>query len=826
MINNNSQIGGGKINLSENDVVNKIIIPLFKDLNLIKNDSDYGLSVPVKMQLGREHFTKQADIVIYREGTPFIVVEAKKKNEKITDDVISQLDSYAMWLPTEFGIATNGIEFVMRKYLSGNKKVYLIKKDIDKLDKSLVLDAIQFDNGNNVSQYSSRLIAAQSESFSSLLKNIHQDIRDIDKLDPLGAFDGWSKLLFMQIHEEKWAHEHGGYSRFSLKKFQEEKKNENAFKYINQMFENTCDAYPKIFGKNKEEIGLSLNAIERILERLDGYHNLNEIPMDVKGKAFEIFLSSTFRGKGLGQYFTPREVVDFMVNIVDITLSTTILDPACGTGGFLIKGYSKIKEKISEAPDYVFNQFGTTKDEYIGKVKDNQIFGIDAEPRAAKTAKMNMIMWGDGENVSRGDGLGTKDITGANYPFVGKKISLILANPPFGNKEKDEDILDKYDLYKKNGIQKTEQLFVEMALKTLDYEGELAIVIPDGMLVCKETKVVREMILSYARIVAVISLPKHTFTPSGVQTISTSVLYVKKYKKEYFNEKMELSNEDLIKDLKKKYGYDSYNIFMGVAREIGYEPSGKATRNGVNDLDLIYKEFITAKRNKFYESYDFKILNNNCLVINVSKISDRMDARFYWFNNILNNKNFEKVELGKYIDVRSKIIHPKTDAPNEQFSIVSVTKQYGVILDESDDRKYEVRGFDISKAKTIKAGDITFNPYRINVGSIGIVGEEYDGFIISPAYVVFRVKNGLNPKTLCALLKNEFYNLYIDIYGLGSIRTSLSASKLKKILIPKFLVEENMDEIMEKFSEIEILKKKISEKEKEMQDRINYLLSN
>ena len=335
MVNNNSQTGGGKINLSENDVVNKIIIPLFEDLNLIKNDSDYRLSVPVKMQMGREHFTKQADIVIYKGGTPFIVVEAKKKNEKITDDVISQLDSYAMWLPTEFGVATNGIEFVMRRYLSGNKKVYLIKKDINKLDKSLVLDAIQFDNDNNVSQYSSRLITAQSESFSSLLKNIHQDIRDIDKLDPLGAFDGWSKLLFMQIHEEKWANEHDGRSRFSLKKFQEEKKNENALKYVNQIFENTCNAYPKIFGNNKEEIGLSLNAIERILERLDGYHNLNEIPMDVKGKAIEDFLSSTFRGKGLGQYFTPREVVDFMVNIVDITLKTTILDPACGTGGGL-----------------------------------------------------------------------------------------------------------------------------------------------------------------------------------------------------------------------------------------------------------------------------------------------------------------------------------------------------------------------------------------------------------------------------------------------------------------------------------------------------------
>ena len=374
------------------------------------------------------------------------------------------------------------------------------------------------------------------------------------------------------------------------------------------------------------------------------------------------------------------------------------------------------------------------------------------------------------------------------------------------------------------GYKKTEQLFVEMALKTLDYEGELAIVVPDGMLACQDTKVVREMIQSYAKIVAVISLPKHTFTPSGVQTISTSVLYVKKYRKEYFNEKNTLSNENLITELKKKYGYDSYNIFMGVAKEIGYEPSGKVTKSGINDLNSIYNEFIEAKRNEFYKEYNFKVLNHNCLVINISKVRDRIDARYYWFNDILKNMKFEKVELGKYIDICSKIIHPKAETPDEQFSIVSVTKRYGVILDESDDRKYEVRGLDISKAKIIKAGDITFNPYRINVGSIGIVGEEYDGFIIGPAYVVFRVKNGLNSQALCALLKNEFYNLYIDIYGLGSIRTSLSASKLKKILIPKFLVEENMDEIMVTFDEIEVLKKKISEKEKQMQDKISYLL--
>lgn len=811
---------------SESDVESKVIIPLMKQIGLIEKDSDYALQVPVQITSGRDTSTKFADIVIKKDEKNFVVIEAKNKDEILDDDEVRQLDSYAMWLNAPYGILCNGKEFVLRAYLHGNERVFLIKKALSRLDISLIQDAISDKDDKDYGIVPQRLVADQSESFSTLLRDIHQKIRDIDHLDPTNAFDGWSKLLFMKIYEEKWSQEHDNQSRFGYKRFMKEKNEENANKYITDRFKDTCNHYPKIFGDDsKEEIGLSLDAIEEILKLLDGY-NIQEIPMDVKGKAYEIFLSSTFRGKGLGQFFTPRQVVNFMVDLVNINLSTVLLDPACGTGGFLIKGFQRIKETIMKTPDDFFTEnMNKTKEEYLKSVKDNHIYGVDAEPRATKTAKMNMIMWGDGENVVRGNGLDIVDINKLPYPFNNKKINLILANPPFGNEEKKDDVRNRYTLYTKNNIKKTECLFIEKAINTLQPDGELAIVIPDGVLVCDKTKWVRQLILKNAQIMAVISLPKHTFTPSGVQTISTSVLYIKKFPAHYFKVIKDLKNDDKIFDIQNSLGLSNYNVFMGVAKEIGYEPNGRVTKSGINDLDKILEEFNIAKQSQNYKDSDFKILNNDCLVINISKIKDsRIDARYYWFQNVLKNMKFEKVPLKDYIDIKSRIVIPKQLSPNETFSIVSVTNDYGIILDEDDEKKYEVPGSDISRAKQVKEGDIAFNPYRVNVGSIGIVGKEYNDYLISPAYVVFQTKKGLDSQVLCALLKNNFYSLYIDIIGLSSIRTSLSATKLKQILIPKALINGDVSFIKEKYKSIDGYKEKIKKEEESMQKDISKVL--
>ena len=601
------------------EVENKYIIPLLKKLSLITSDDMYSMRVPVKIRQGRETQNKEADIVLKnKEGKNFVVVEAKNTKESIDDDAIGQLDSYCFFLSCPYGIACNGKDFVVRAYLAGNEKRYIVKTTIDKVKKEHLSSIIDGKKIERESEISATVISEQSENFSELLKNIHQIIRDTDKLDPTAAFDGWSRLLFMKIYEEQWTKDNSGKVRFNYSEFKKQRELQKGESYIKDTFETTCKEYPNIF-KKEEEIGLSLEAIDKILKKLDGY-KIQEIPIDVKGKAYETFLSSTFRGKGLGQYFTPRQVVDFMSNWVNITLRTKMLDPACGTGGFLIKTFQRMRELVSEAPDTYLSQYNTTREKMLKNIKDNQIFGIDGEPRATKTAKMNMIMWGDGENVVRGNGLDNKDINGVG------DINLILANPPFGAKEKDENIIGNYNLYKNRKIQKTECLFLERALKTLAPEGELCIVIPDSILGSDSMKEVRSLITDYSKIIGVVSLPQHTFTPSGVQTINSSILYLKKYREEFFKEIESSSlseDKDFKNQLKKKYGYDNYCVFMAIAKEIGYEPNGKPTKSLKNDLNLILADYKVAKQNEFFVNEEYHKISDNSFTISFNKITKR-----------------------------------------------------------------------------------------------------------------------------------------------------------------------------------------------------------
>lgn len=801
---------------SEAEEENKTIIPLLKKLLLITNDNMYRMRVPVKMQEGRKEVTKEADIVLYAPNKkPFVVVESKKSSELLDDDAIKQLDSYAFWLGCSYGIACNGKTIVVRAYMAGNERRFIIRSSVDRIKAEHLSFIKEGKTIQKETQISASLISEQSDSFSSMLKDIHQDIRDTDKLDPTGAFDGWSKLLFMKIYEEKWSKENNGIKRFDYKKFKEECDVDRGNSFIDSTFRTTCDEFPNIFDKD-EKLGLSLEAIDKILKRLDGY-NILEIPIDVKGKAYETFLSSTFRGKGLGQFFTPRPVVDFMVNMVNINLNTKVLDPACGTGGFLIKAFLRLREMTMEAPDSYFIRYEKTRDAFLQDIKESQIFGIDGEPRATKTAKMNMIMWGDGENVVRGNGLADKDIMGEDYPFSKGEIGLILANPPFGAKEKKEAILNNYSLYTDHNINKTECLFLERAIKTLAPDGELCIVIPDSILGSTSMKVVRKLIFDNAQVIAVVSLPQHTFTPSGVQTINSSVLYIKKYKSDYFTSRdnSRLSgDEEFIAQLKHQYGYDNYNIYMGFAEEIGYEPNGKPTRSKKNDLITILKDFHMAQTHHFFGDEDYHKIDDNSFTISLANIEDRLDARYHWFMKKLHQeKTFDKVPLDEYITLKSNKIDPKK-TPDETYSIISVTNRYGIILDEDDPKKFEVKGEDFTQSyKIVKTDDIVYNPYRINVGSVGIVESEYDGYLVSPAYVVFETKNGLDKKVLTALFKHPFYKLYIDVLATGSIRNNFGGSYLKKLLIPKEIIDGDTTDILSDYEKINDLNSQIREQQ-------------
>lgn len=793
---------------SESDVEVKIILPVIENLGFNKH-TDVFFRVPVSFFQGRQKITKEADIVVHKDNSPFLVVEAKSTNEKIDDKNIAQLDSYAYGLECRYGILCNGKEILLREYKESNRKVTVYRakaEEIDYDDFKIFLNSVQVEQviKDKINQNVSK---KQASSFASTLKQIHQTIRNTDKLDPTGAFDGWSKLLFMKIHEEKWTEENKGIVRFNYSKFLENKAVDKHNSFIEDTFKETKEAFPQVFEDQNEKIGLSLDAIEKILEILDGY-NILEMPIDVKGKAFEIFLSSTFRGKGLGQFFTPREAVNFMVDFIDFKIDDIVLDPACGTGGFLIGAYHKIFNIISTAPTNYWRQIGQNKEDYIQNIKENNFYGIDAEPRAAKTAKMNMIMWGDGENVYRGNGLSDADFKNTPYAFKENQIDVILANPPFGNKEDDINILTNYEL--SNKTSKTECLFIEKAIKYLKPSGKLGIVLPDAILGSESMGVIREYIRKNAKILAVISLPKHTFAPSGVATINTSILFLEKYDNEFFaNYEGNKNNNQYISNLINRY--NEYNIFMGVAQNIGYEPSGKKTKcdNEDNDLDLILRK---------YQSYDSKTacddffeIDKNCFVININQISlqERIDSRYYWFKYTLQKKTFNRVPLKKYIENATEKIDP-TEYIGNYFSIISVTNRYGIILDEDNSKKFMVSAEDFNqKYKVVHPGNIVYNPYRMNVGSIGIVDEEFDNMLVSPAYVVFKTKNGLTPKFLLSVLKHPFYQLYIDVLATGSVRNNFSYKYLEQIEIPSYFIDNNTDTVENRFDEIDTLNKSL-----------------
>ena len=343
------------------------------------------------------------------------------------------------------------------------------------------------------------------------------------------------------------------------------------------------------------KIEIRENSFEQIVKELEIY-NLSTTSDDVKGIAFEQFLGKTFRGE-LGQFFTPRTIVDFMVSVLDPQEGEYICDPCCGSGGFLIKAFEYVREKIEKDVERHKNLIKETHytDEYekmsnkekqeveanvskafacineelninnekgrLRSLSFDCIYGTDANPRMARTAKMNMIMHGDGHGgVHHHDGL-----LNVNGIFE-NRFDVILTNPPFGSRVEKElkiteadkftdeskitSYIDRYgfeytkalrqvndnigkpllSLYKiDSGL--TEVLFIERCLNLLKPGGRMGIVLPEGVLNTSNMQKVREFVESKAKILLIVSIPQDVFMASGAK-VKPSLLFFKKFTEE------------------------------------------------------------------------------------------------------------------------------------------------------------------------------------------------------------------------------------------------------------------------------------------------------
>ena len=541
----------------------------------------------------------RADIVIWRNEedkrkgkNALVVVECKAENVTIRQADYFQGYNYAAWAGAKFFVTTN------------LKETRIFKVVEDAMPKKLeeIADIPSADIVDDDKKIKAMLLQTKAftrDEFSRLLFKCHNIIRNNDKLSPEAAFDEISKILFIKIRYERT---NSGTQIFSKEEFLKQKKMYDAVKskespdYYQFLFNKTKEDFAKdhLFDEN-ETIKIRENSFEQIVKELQVY-NLSTTSDDVKGIAFEQFLGRTFRGE-LGQFFTPRTIVDFMVSVLDPQEGEYVCDPCCGSGGFLIRAfeyvrehienevevrkedvkkslftddYSKLPKKEQEKIDQkVIDAFSKMNYELdinnpMGRLRSlsfDCIYGTDANPRMARTAKMNMIMHGDGHGgVHHHDGL-----LNVNGIWEGR-FDVILTNPPFGaridkelkiteadrftdiekikayekrygkenydnalkqvNDHIDQPILDLFQIGKFSGL--TEVLFIERCLNLLKPGGRMGIVLPEGVLNNTNLQKVRDFVESKAKILLIVSIPQDVFMAAGA-TVKPSLLFFKKF---------------------------------------------------------------------------------------------------------------------------------------------------------------------------------------------------------------------------------------------------------------------------------------------------------
>ena len=534
---------------------------------------------------------------------------------------------------------------------------------------------------------------------------------------------------------------------------------------------------------------------------------------DLFGKAFLRYLSSTQRNSR-GQFFTPDEIINFCVNILKPTNNQKILDPACGSGSFLIS---------------VQNYFGKQN------VKsNNNIFGIEINSTAAKIAKLNMILLGLRQNnIIVSDSL--KDLKLLEHDFGGKRdfklennFDLIITNPPFGTTGKifEKSILKNFKLAckwnkhndsylnseKLLSNQVPEILFIERCIELLKPTGKMAIILPNGNLENPTLKYLRQFINYYCKVFAIIKLPQDAFIHSGTG-VKTSILFL---------EKKSLASQDY---------KNPVNVFFSEIKKIGFA-ANKAGKK-IYKKDKLGNTLKDKSGNPIIDEdcsdvlLDFNnYLKNKPMTNKSSFIIDKKTFSYSRFNYEYYNPKFKKIYLN-FNDKNSfllkdlvNVVKKKSNKLNYSNLKVSYVELSDVISDYSEIQKSEIlKIYQLPSRATydINTGDLITSVSGNAIGTrrhaSAIVTEKFSGSICSNGFRVFNeFSKKINKYYLLYYLKT---NLFLDqIYRLrtGSAIPTIQDEDLLNVLI-KLPSEKKMREISKiikkGFEEREIFKKNI-----------------
>jgi type I restriction enzyme M protein len=559
------------------------------------------VKIEYTVQLGSSK--KRADIVIFDKGCAeqtqaniCIIIECKSEKVELTNakDGVAQLKAYMSACPNcEWGMWTNGKQKeVYRKAV--NEQGQIVFEDYNDIPSA---------DGNIEDIDRPKRGALKNASDDNLLfvfKTCHNHIYVNDGLQKQPAFFELLKVIFCKIEDERNIP-----AQLEFYATSKERNNPDGQltvkKRIAQIFARVKKKHGKIFEAN-EKILLTPRSLAYIVSELHKYSLLNT-NIDIKGKAYEEIVGANLRGDR-GEFFTPRNVMKMVIEMINPKINERVLDSSCGTGGFLVNAMTHVMDELEVL---YAKEIGAPKKDWdndtlrafqerVAEMAKTSYFGFDINPDLVKATKMNMVMnndgsgnifqtnsllppheWTDDFKTKFAEALGVDMSTLRNHSTIGL-FDVIVTNPPFGSKIpiKDENILKQFELAHiwenrdKKGVWTMtarlqssvppEILFIERCVQLLADGGRIGIVLPDSILGSPGLGYIREWLIRNTKIIASLDLHADTFQPkNGTQT---SVLILQKKTRDE-------------KDREEKSGaMADYNIFMVMVEKVGHDKRG------------------------------------------------------------------------------------------------------------------------------------------------------------------------------------------------------------------------------------------------------------
>lgn len=791
--------------------------------------------------------TSVADIAIWRSPDDkksglapdiYVLVACKAEHIKIKAEDYFEQYKQAVLNDMAFYVAHNLKE----------TKVFYIDRNARPLKIERISDfptALDIVSDQNLALFVNKVRGYSKDKFLKTLTRCHNIIRNVDKLSPEAAFDEISKILFIKMLYERDAKDELVYSKDKFLK--DELLYNGDVDYIQHLFNEVKETYSTdgLFD-SEDKIRIRRESFLLILEELSSVE-LYDTSDDIKGIAFELFLGKTFRGE-LGQFFTPRTIVNYMVEVLNVKEGDKVCDPCCGSGGFLIKAFEHVQNQIDQdihkqitvlmdnqsladsEKQYKINTLlsecdKTKEGSRYHKLCHDYFFGVDANARMARTSKMNMIMHGDGHvGVYLHDGLIN---VGGVYD---NNFDVILINPPFGaHVEKDmritssdipidrEKVLyeelfgseyiskvytpikeyaqeigkDKkigkriLELYQINN-NSTEILFIERCINLLKPGKRAGIVLPEGVLDNPALDRVRRFIESRAKILNITSIPADVFLSSGAN-IKPSLVFIEKFKDGEIQEK-------------------DYLLSVTKVNDAGISSTGLPSNN--EELPIAAKEVASwlsgeVQSNMIYTK-----------IVNRSDLSSWSVKSIFDTTSINYNPLYKKVRIGNVVSLNKDIICVE---PNIEYTRLTV-KLFNKGIQERDTVMGALIG---TKRQTrVKGGQFIISKIDGKSAAFGIVDPSLEGAIVTPDFLVYDIDTTqILPEYLELVLTNDaILNQFSNSSSGTTGRRRLSQKVFENTLIALPSIDEQRN-LLAKILEIRETQKSLEE---QMQKNIEY----